>query len=57
MGIIPLLISLSLAAVAMVLFNIIPIGDVYEGVDWPVIVLLGAMIPVGGAIESTGVTT
>ena len=57
MGIIPLLISLSLAAVAMALFSIIPIGDVYEGVDWPVIVLLGAMIPVGGAIESTGVTT
>lgn len=56
MGIVPLLISLSLAALAMALLNIIPIGDVYEGVDWPVIVLLGAMIPVGGALESTGAT-
>jgi di/tricarboxylate transporter len=28
--------------------------EVYESVDWPVVVLLGAMIPVGGALESTG---
>jgi di/tricarboxylate transporter len=27
---------------------------VYEAIDWPVIVLLGALIPVAGAIESTG---
>lgn len=56
MGIVPLLISLSMAAAAMVILNIIPIGEVYEGVDWPVIVLLGAMIPVGGALDSTGAT-
>jgi di/tricarboxylate transporter len=40
----------------MVLFNIIPLGDIYESVDWPIIMLLGAMIPVGGALESTGAT-
>lgn len=57
MGIVPLLISLSIAAAAMVIINIIPIGEVYEGVDWPVIVLLGAMIPVGGALDSTGATS
>jgi di/tricarboxylate transporter len=52
----PLLIPFSIAAVAMVLFNIIPLGDIYESVDWPIIMLLGAMIPVGGALESTGAT-
>ncbi len=26
----------------------------YGAIDWPVIVLLGGMIPVGGALESTG---
>jgi di/tricarboxylate transporter len=40
----------------MVLFNIIPVRELYDGVDWPVIVLLGAMIPVGGALESTQTT-
>jgi di/tricarboxylate transporter len=27
---------------------------VYESIDWPVIVLLAALIPVAGAMESTG---
>jgi len=37
-----------------VLLNLLPIRELYDGVDWPVIVLLGALIPVGGALESTG---
>jgi di/tricarboxylate transporter len=33
-----------------------PLRELYEAVDWPVIVLLGALIPVGGALETTGAT-
>ncbi len=40
----------------MVFFNIVPIRDIYEGVDWPIIILLGSMIPLGGAMETTGGT-
>jgi len=53
---IPLEVTLSATAVAMIIFNIIPVGDIYENVDWPIIVLLGAMIPIGGALESTKLT-
>ena len=28
--------------------------DVYESIDWPIVILLGAMIPVGQALEATG---
>lgn len=42
------------AAMAMVLLNLIQLRDVYQAVDWPVIVLLAAMIPVGGAMETSG---
>ena len=28
----------------------------YESIDWPVIVLLGAMIPIGNALQTTGGT-
>ena len=28
----------------------------YDSIDWPVIVLLGAMIPIGQALEATGTT-
>ena len=38
----------------MVLLNIVPARDIYDAVDWPVIVLLGAMIPVGGALQASG---
>lgn len=55
-NLLPLQVALGLAVVAMVMTNIVPIRDLYEGIDWPVIVLLGAMIPIGGALESTGAT-
>jgi di/tricarboxylate transporter len=32
----------------------VPPRSVYEAVDWPVIVLLGALIPVAAAMETTG---
>jgi di/tricarboxylate transporter len=55
-GIMSLTIALSLAALLMVLSGIVPLRDLYESIDWPVIVLVGAMIPVGGALETTGAT-
>lgn len=50
----PIHVSLVFAAVAMVLTGIVSVSELYESVDWPVIVLLGAMIPVGFALEKTG---
>ncbi len=54
--IVPLPISFSAAAAIVVLTTIVPLREVYEAVDWPVVVLLGAMMPIGGALETTGVT-
>jgi di/tricarboxylate transporter len=54
MGILPVQVSFSMAAVALVLTNVLPIKKVYTSIDWPVIVLLGAMIPVGQAMETSG---
>jgi di/tricarboxylate transporter len=34
--------------------KILPLRKVYDAVDWPVIVLLAALIPVAGAMASTG---
>ncbi len=47
-------VAFATAAVAMVLTNLLSLREVYESIDWPVIFLLGAMIPVGGALEATG---
>jgi di/tricarboxylate transporter len=32
----------------------VPPREVYEAIDWPVIVLLGALIPVAASMQSTG---
>lgn len=55
-GVLDLTIAFALAAGAMVVSNIVPMRDMYESIDWPVIVLVGAMIPLGGTLESTGGT-
>ena len=52
----PFTIALALAALAMVMLRIVPPREIYESVDWPVILLLGAMIPVGEALETSGAT-
>ncbi|MBX2979330.1 MAG: SLC13 family permease [Flavobacteriales bacterium] len=53
-GLLPVQVAFMMAAVAMVLGNVLPLKRVYDSVDWPVIVLLGAMIPVGQALETSG---
>ena len=55
-GLLPIPIALTLAVVVTVLAGLLPVRELYDGVDWPVIVLLGALIPVGGALEDTGAT-
>ncbi len=54
LGLLPIHIAFVSAAVALVVGNVVSLGEVYEAIDWPVIVLLGAMIPVGSALEATG---
>ena len=49
-------VALGCVAALYVLLNIVPIRDVYTSVEWPVIILLGSMIPIGGALQSTGGT-
>ena len=53
-GILPAAAAFTLVVVAMVLLRVIRPAQVYESIDWPVIVLLGAMIPLGDALQNTG---
>tara|TARA_R110000868_G_scaffold30074_3_gene111718 strand:- start:136 stop:1920 length:1785 start_codon:yes stop_codon:yes gene_type:complete len=55
-NVMPITIALGLAAVAMVVLNILPVREIYDGIDWPVVVLIGALIPVGDAFDATGTT-
>jgi di/tricarboxylate transporter len=55
-GLVYLPVALGFVTAAYVFFNIVPIREVYNSVEWPVIVLLGSMIPIGSALQDTGGT-
>ncbi|MCP4768729.1 MAG: SLC13/DASS family transporter [Gammaproteobacteria bacterium] len=55
-GIIHLPEALALVCMVMIGFSIVPLKEIYTSIEWPVIVLLGSMIPIGSALESSGGT-
>ncbi|MGB5487708.1 MAG: SLC13 family permease, partial [Lysobacterales bacterium] len=55
-GVLYLPVALGIAVVLMILTGIMPLRQLYESVEWSVIVLLGSMIPIGMALESSGGT-
>jgi di/tricarboxylate transporter len=54
LGLLPVSVAVALAAFLFVVLKIVPTRTLYGSIDWSVIVLLGSMIPVASAMESTG---
>lgn len=55
-GLIYLPIALGVVVALYVLSGIMPVREVYDHIEWPVVVLLGSMIPLGAALDSAGGT-
>lgn len=53
-GLLSAAVAFMIAALLMVVSRVVSVRQAYSAVDWPVLLLLAAMIPVGMAIESTG---
>jgi Trk K+ transport system NAD-binding subunit len=53
-GLLPAAAAFTLGVIASMLLRTVPPRQVYTVIDWPVIVLLAALIPVAGAMQSTG---
>jgi di/tricarboxylate transporter len=54
LGIAPAPVAFAGGVLASMVTRTVPPRDVYNAIDWPVIVLLAGLIPVAGAMESTG---
>ena len=54
LGLIPVQIAFVAVATGMVLGKFLTLKEVYESIDWPIIILLGSIIPVSQALETTG---
>ena len=53
-GLLPAAISFAAGVLAVMALRVMALRHIFESVDWPVVVLLAALIPVAGAMESTG---
>ena len=51
---VPPAIAFVAAALAIVLIRALPIREAYAAIEWPILVMIGAMIPVGEAVSKTG---
>jgi len=56
LGWIYLPVALGIVVVGFVLTKVLPLSELYNHIEWPVVVLLGSMIPLGGALENSGGT-
>ncbi|WP_419911142.1 SLC13 family permease [Hoeflea sp.] len=55
-GLLYLATALAIVVALYVVLDIVPIRNVYDHIEWPVVVLLGSMIPLGVALENAGGT-
>jgi di/tricarboxylate transporter len=53
---VPVAVAFFGASVAILLLRVISLREAYEVVEWPILVLLGALIPVSEAVRTTGGT-
>ncbi|MCL1628961.1 SLC13 family permease [Roseibaca sp. V10] len=53
-GLLPAAAAFGLGVLATMLVRTVPLRQLYTSIDWPVIVLLAALIPIAGAMQDTG---
>lgn len=54
LGILPAAVAFVAGVLGYALTKVMPLRRVYEAVDWPIVVLLGALFPVAAAMADTG---
>jgi len=54
--VVPVAVAFFGAAIAMVLLGTLTLPESYDAIDWPLLVLIGALIPVSQAMQTTGAT-
>jgi di/tricarboxylate transporter len=54
--ILPIAVAFFGAALALLLTKSLALREAYEAIEWPILILLGALIPVSEAVQTTGAT-
>jgi di/tricarboxylate transporter len=53
-GVVPVAIAFFAAAALVVVTGALPVGEAYEAVEWPILIMLAALIPVSESLQTTG---
>ncbi len=53
-GLLQVQIAFALAAITLVLLKVITPREFYEAIEWPTILMLGSLLPLGSALQSSG---
>jgi len=56
-SLLPTAIAFAAGVLASMALRTVPLRSIYEAIDWPVIILLGALMPVAAVMETTGTAT
>jgi di/tricarboxylate transporter len=54
--IVPAAIAFTAAAALLAVTRVLTLHEIYEATEWPILILLGCLIPVGEAVRETGAT-
>ncbi len=57
LGLVPVQIAFTTVVGILVLMRLVSLQEAYNSIEWPVIILLGFLIPVGESLQSTGATS
>lgn len=55
-GILPIAIAFFAGAVLLLLLRALTLREAYDSIEWPILIMLGALIPVSDALRTTGGT-
>ena len=53
-GLVPVATAFFAAAALVVVTGALPVGEAYDAIEWPILIMLAALIPVSGSLQSTG---
>jgi di/tricarboxylate transporter len=56
LGLLYLPVALAAVTIVYVQLRIVPLRQLYDAIEWPVVVLIGSLIPIGAALERSGGT-
>lgn len=55
-GVLPIAVAFFGAVIAIVMSKALSLREAYDSIEWPILILLGALIPVSEAVRTTGAT-